>query len=635
MNCNPGKAQRFIRWRCIAFSVVFICNIFGSGIDQAYGFDQEGKSIARIWNEQLLWAIRLDSARPTVHARNLFHLSAAMWDAWAAYHPDAKGVFVDAQIVAEDIDAARDESISFAAYRLLMWRFRHSPNFIQTESSANRKMVELGYDTSAEETVSATPAALGNRIARTIIETGLLDGANELNDYANQFYEPVNPPLNPSKLGNPEMISPNRWQPLDIPDFVGQSGEQSENYPPFVGPEWGNVKPFSLTDQDMVIRKRDGNTYRVYLDPGAPPLLGLASDEQFRAGFEQVIKYSSRLDPEDGLVIDVSPASRGNNRIGSNDGAGYEVNPVTGQPYQSQWVPAGDYFRVLAEFWADGPSSETPPGHWFVMLNFASDRLNPEDKRFKGIGETLDSLEWDVRAYLAMGGAMHDVAIAAWSNKGWYDYPRPISAIRFLCEQGQRSDRQRLNYNPHGIDLIPGLIELIDESTTAPGGKHAHLLAQNPDSHGEIALKGWRGPKFIENSKIDTAGVGWILCKNWWPYQRPNFVTPPFAGYVSGHSTYSRAAAEILTLLTGSKFFPDGYAIFPIKQNTFLKFERGPSKAFSLQWATYQDAADESAISRIYGGIHPPGDDVPGRMMGYKIGHHAFKKALEYYPPSI
>jgi hypothetical protein len=634
MNCNSVKAQRAICWRSIAFGVFLLCNISGSGLANVYGFDQEGKSIARIWNEQLLWAIRLDSARPTVHARNLFHLSAAMWDAWAAYHPDARGVFVDEQIVAEDIAAARHESISFAAYRLLMWRFKNSPNFIQTESSANRKMAELGYDVSIEDVVSTTPGALGNRIAQTIIETGLLDGANELNDYENQFYEPVNPPLNPARPGNPEMTSPNRWQPLDIPDFVGQSGEQSENYPPFVGPEWGNVKPFSLTDQDMTTRQRDGKLYRVYLDPGSPPLFGFGTEAQFRDGFEQVIKYSSRLDPEDGLVIDVSPASRGNNRIGSNDGSGYEVNPVTGQPYQPQWVLAGDYFRVLAEFWADGPSSETPPGHWFVMLNFASDRLKTENKQFRGAGEVLDNLEWDVRAYLAMGGAMHDVAIAAWSNKGWYDYTRPISAIRFLCEQGQRSDLQRLNFNPQGIDLIPGLIELIDKSTTAPGGRHAHLLAQSPDNLGEIAVKSWRGPDFIDDVNTDTAGVGWILCKNWWPYQRPNFVTPPFAGYVSGHSTYSRAAAEILTLLTGSQFFPDGYAIFRIKQDTFLKFERGPSKPFSLQWATYQDAADESAISRIYGGIHPPGDDIPGRMMGYRIGHQAFKKALEYYPPN-
>ena len=47
------------------------------------------QSVARQWNEQLLHAISIDTARPTVHARNLFHLSTAMYDAWAAYDPTA------------------------------------------------------------------------------------------------------------------------------------------------------------------------------------------------------------------------------------------------------------------------------------------------------------------------------------------------------------------------------------------------------------------------------------------------------------------------------------------------------------------------------------------------------------------
>ncbi|MFT5109980.1 MAG: hypothetical protein ACI9UA_005632, partial [Pseudoalteromonas tetraodonis] len=45
----------------------------------------KAESIARVWNEQNLDAIRIDFPAPTVHARNLFHSSIAMWDAWAAY----------------------------------------------------------------------------------------------------------------------------------------------------------------------------------------------------------------------------------------------------------------------------------------------------------------------------------------------------------------------------------------------------------------------------------------------------------------------------------------------------------------------------------------------------------------------
>ena len=244
----------------------------------------------------------------------------------------------------------------------------------------------------------------------------------------------------------------------------------------------------------------------------------------------------------------------------------------------------------------------------------------------------MDDLQWDVRAYLALGGAMHDAAIAAWSAKGWYDYTRPVSAIRYLCSQGQATDPGLPRYHESGINLKPGVIELITDDSSSIGQRHHHLRGNQSENLNKIAVKSWRGPDYVNDPKKDTSGVGWILCENWWPYQRPNFVTPPFAGYVSGHSTYSRAAAEVLTAVTGSAYFPGGYAFFKIPQDEYLVFERGPSKSFQLQWATYQDAADECSISRIYGGIHPTGDDIPGRMMGYQVGHKAFNKALTYFP---
>ncbi|MBK8427213.1 MAG: hypothetical protein IPL27_15100 [Lewinellaceae bacterium] len=46
-------------------------------------------SVARLWNEALLQSVRKDFARPPVHARNLFHTSLAMYDAWAAYDSTA------------------------------------------------------------------------------------------------------------------------------------------------------------------------------------------------------------------------------------------------------------------------------------------------------------------------------------------------------------------------------------------------------------------------------------------------------------------------------------------------------------------------------------------------------------------
>ncbi|MBT6880941.1 MAG: hypothetical protein HOA34_00890, partial [Flavobacterium sp.] len=51
-------------------------------------------SVARDWNDEILEAIRNDYARPTVHARNLFHSSMVMYDAWAIFDESAETVFL-------------------------------------------------------------------------------------------------------------------------------------------------------------------------------------------------------------------------------------------------------------------------------------------------------------------------------------------------------------------------------------------------------------------------------------------------------------------------------------------------------------------------------------------------------------
>ena len=96
----------------------------------------------------------------------------------------------------------------------------------------------------------------------------------------------------------------------------------------------------------------------------APP-----TDAEFKAGFVRVLELGSQLTIDDGATIDISPGVLGNNTLGTNDGHGRPLNPVTGQPYAPNVVRRGDFARVLAEFWADGPKSETPPGHWNVIAN--------------------------------------------------------------------------------------------------------------------------------------------------------------------------------------------------------------------------------------------------------------------------
>ena len=86
-----------------------------------------------------------------------------------------------------------------------------------------------------------------------------------------------------------------------------------------------------------------------------------------------------------------------------------------------------------------------------------------------------------------------------------------------------------------------------------------------------------------------------------------------------------------MTMLTGDAYFPGGMGQFNADQNEFLVFEEGPSVTINLQWAKYYDAADETSLSRIYGGIHPTADDIPGRFMGAAIAQDAYEKSLSYF----
>ncbi len=154
------------------------------------------QSVARQWNDLLLDAIRIDTPRPTVHARNLFHLSAGMYDAWAAYDPIAAGYLTNESQTAANIEAARSEAISFAAYRVLNNRFAASPGAATSLAAFNAKMDALGYDRTNTSTIGNSPAAVGNRIAANIIAHGMGDGSNQAGNYADTSgYVPVNPPL--------------------------------------------------------------------------------------------------------------------------------------------------------------------------------------------------------------------------------------------------------------------------------------------------------------------------------------------------------------------------------------------------------------------------------------------------------
>ncbi len=93
--------------------------------------------------------------------------------------------------------------------------------------------------------------------------------------------------------------------------------------------------------------------------------------------------------------------------------------------------------------------------------------------------------------------------------------------------------------------------------------------------------------------------------------------TPQFPSYTSGHSGFSAAAASGLTSIFGNVSFTDRTKV------------RGGFKA--VTYATFQAAADEAALSRLYGGIHYPMDNEQGEVLGHCVAD-AFSARVILHP---
>ena len=576
-------------------------------------------SVARRWDEALLDAIRRALPNPAVHARNLYHLSAAMWDAWATYDPTADGVFFVEKHTASDVTAARNEAISYAAYRVLTSRYLKAVGGADSLSEFADVMDSLCYPLDVTTTAGDSPAAIGNRIAKT-----------DHGDRAERRLQPGER-LRGARLraGQParwlsrsrgrRCSTPTAGSPSQLAHMISQNGIPIENgVQQAIAPHWGHVTSFALPAAGA-----DG----VPIDPGPPPLLGTATDQAYKDAAVAIIRYSSALDPDVGRDHRHLARRLRRERPGHERRTRPRRQPGDGRSHTHRmWSTTGDFARALTEFWADGPKSETPPGHWNVIANSVSDELDP-DLRIAGSGPRVDRLQWDVKLYLALNGAVHDAAIAAWGLKGHYDSVRPISMIRYLGGLGQSSDPSGAAYDPEGLPLVPGLIEVVTARRRPPGPPCRPGRTRGGDRDPRLAGQSGR-PEDARPS-----GVGWILAVDWVPYQVPTFVTPSFPGYVSGHSTFSRAAAEVLTGFTGSEYFPGGSSSWTTPAGA-LKVEAGPTADVTLEWATYYDAADQAGISRLYGGIHIPADDFTGRMLGSQCGLEAWALAEKYYDGS-
>jgi hypothetical protein len=563
-------------------------------------------SVARRWNEQLLAAIRRDLPRPMVHARSLFHLSVALWDAWAAYDDVANGYVASERQRADDVDAARREAVSHAAFRVLTGRFASATGGALSQACFAGQLRVLGLEPLDAPPEGDSPSAVGDRIGRAVLEAFSLDGANGAADYSDPENEPiVGAPLS---VDLPGTVSddPSLWQPLLLSRAVSANGIRlGSGVQAYQGAHWGRVAPFAL------VRPAPDAPY---LDVAENPL---AFDAARIEAVVAVIARGGWLGVADSVRWEVSADSAGP----LEPGAVPAVNPSTGSPYAQRSVLRGDYVRALVEYWTNGPRDETPPGHWNVLANAVADDPRFE-RRLLGSGAPLDPLAWDVHLYLALNAALHDAAIATWELKRRYPSARPITLVRHLGGLGQRSDPAAPAYHPQGLPLVPGSIEPITSASSSPGERHAHLARYA----GELALVAWPGePGDREERASD---VEWIRAKDWVPHQAHAVVGPAYPGFVSDASALGHAAAAVLGALTGSELFPGGLGSARVDR---LRIERGPSEPVLLEWARYADAADQAGEAGVYGGTQIEPDVSAGRRVGARAGELALERARRLF----
>jgi len=455
------------------------------------------------WNETALQAIRDARPGPPMAARSLAVLHTSMYNAWAAYGPAARQTPHGPPVrrpAGEWSPANKARAMSHAAYHVLV------DQFPKQKALFDGYMARIGFDPAAGAPAGAapdlaTPAGIGRTLAAAMLDYCHADGANQLGNltpggapYADYTGYA---PANPPLLVNVPTPSAGIPAPGRWQPLTYADASGAVVTPSCLAACWDRVTPFALAAAGQ-------------FRPGPPAAFGTP----------EYVAQAQR-------VVDVQAALT-------------------------------ERQKVIAGYWADGPRSELPPGHWclFAQVVSARDRHTDDD---------------DVLLFFALANALSDAAIAAWDAKRAYDSARPITAIRHLMR-----DRTITGY---GLDGVAGGLRRIPGNT-------------------------------------------------WVPYQAATFPTPPFPEHVSGHSTFSAAAAEVLLRFTGSDLF--GHSDTTAAHTMAL--EPGlPSADVTLHWATFSDAADEAGLSRIYGGIHFDNANEAGKTLGRKVGALVFDTAQRYW----
>jgi hypothetical protein len=454
-------------------------------------------SVVIQWNDAVLQGVRDSKIGPPMVARALAIVHTCIYDAWAAYDERAVGTQLGGQLRQPAYKRRifnEEEAISFAAYRAAVDLFPADKT-----SVFDPLMASMGYDPNNASTDTSTPSGVGNVACAAVLNFRHNDGSNQLGDltssgvpYADYTgYVPLNPPST-VPVNPATVVDVNHWQPLQYFDATGAFVT-----PKFLGAQLYKVTPFAMTSSDQ---------FRSLIGESGPAVFGSAT---FLKQAQDLVTMSANLTDEQ---------------------------------------------KMIAEYWKDGPHSETPPGHWNLFAQFVSARDHYD-------------LDEDVKLFFALNNAVFDASIMCWDAKRAFDSVRPATAIPYLFQGKQ--------------------------------------------------IQAWGGP-FEGTVTMDG--------RNWIPYQPSTFPTPPFPEYMSGHSTFSAAGAEILKLFTRSDAF--GASVTFAAGSSSIEPKTVPAQPLTLSWNTFKDAANQAGISRRYGGIHFEAADLIGRATGKLCADHTWAKAV-------
>jgi hypothetical protein len=324
-------------------------------------------SVVIRWNEAFLQAVRDSKLGPPIVARALAIAHTCIYDAWAAYDHKAVGTRLGSSLRRPSADhtvANKVQAISFAAYRAGVDLL---PGSISTVFDP--LMRDLGYDGADLTTDPSTPAGVGNVAAQAVLDFIHQDGANQLGDEPGGIAGVAYSDYTGYVSVNDPMDIRIPFDPTSVHDanswqplrYLDGSGNVVT--PGFVGAQWQRVTPFAVIPGSL--RSTSG-----------PARYGSA---------EYLDQARDLLELSAGLT---------------------------------------DEQKMIADYWADGPRSVLPPGHWNLFAQFVSRRDHH--------GAHAHGIELDAKLFFALTNAISDAGCCAWDNKRAFDSVRPITAIRTL-----------------------------------------------------------------------------------------------------------------------------------------------------------------------------------------------------------